>query len=195
VLTFRGAPGWQIESTVGAVVHVFAHADARMEQGAARIGVVPDWARLGLPALALVGVAGVWWLVHRRPSAPVHVVDGVAPVAAVSALLVGATVLSPQYVSWLLPFAAIAAAGGDRLIGWMTALVAGLSTLDLNLVKEVNSGLPLPMAVVVLRNALLLALLAVAVVRIARLARAPEVVPARATAPAHEPALVPVHLS
>ena len=85
VLTFRGAPGWQIESTVGAVVHVFAHADARMEQGAARIGVVPDWARLGLPALALVGVAGVWWLVHRRPSAPVHVVDGVAPVAAVSA--------------------------------------------------------------------------------------------------------------
>ena len=124
-----------------------------------------------------------------------HVVDGVAPVAAVSALLVGATVLSPQYVSWLLPFAAIAAAGGDRLIGWMTALVAGLSTLDLNLVKEVNSGLPLPMAVVVLRNALLLALLAVAVVRIARLARAPEMVPARATAPAREPALVPVHLS
>src|SRR4029077_10984807 len=95
------------------------------------------------PALALVGVAGIWWLVRRRPSAPVHVVDGVAPVAAVSALLVGATVLSPQYVSWLLPFAAIAAAGGDRLIGWMTALVAGLSTLDLNLVKEVNSGLPL----------------------------------------------------
>jgi hypothetical protein len=77
----------------------------------------------------------------------------------------------------------------------MTALVAGLSTLDLNLVKEVNTGLPLPMAVVVLRNALLLALLAVAVVRIARLAREPEVVPARATAPAREPALVPVHLS
>ena len=63
------------------------------------------------------------------------------------------------------------------------------------LVNEVNSGLPLPMAVVVLRNALLLALLAVAVVRIARLAREPEVVPARATAPAREPALVPVHLS
>jgi Glycosyltransferase family 87 len=195
VLTFRGAPGWQIESTVGAVVHVFAHANARMEQGAARIGVVPDWARLGLPALALGGVAGIWWLVRRRPSAPVHVVDGVAPVAAVSALLVGATLLSPQYVSWLLPFAAIAAAGGDRLIGWMTALVAGLSTLDLNLVKEVNSGLPLPMAVVVLRNALLLALLVVAVVRIVRLAREPSVAPARVATPVREPALVPVRVT
>jgi len=195
VLTFRGAPGWQIESTVGAVVHVFAHANARMEQGAARIGVVPDWARLGLPALALAGVAGIWWLVRRRPSAPVHVVDGVAPVAAVSALLVGATLLSPQYVCWLLPFAAIAAAGGDRLIGWMTALVAGLSTLDLNLVKEVNSGLPLPMAVVVLRNALLLALLVVAVVRIVRLAREPAVAPARVATPVREPALVPVRVT
>ncbi len=103
VLTFRGAKGWQIESTIGAVLHVFAGADAHIERGAARLGVVPDWARLGLPALALLGVGAVWWLLHRRPHAPVHVVDGVAPVAAVAMLLVGATLLSPQYVSWLLP--------------------------------------------------------------------------------------------
>ena len=163
VLTFRGAKGWQIESTIGAVVHVFAGADAHIERGAARLGVVPDWARLGLPALALLGVGAVWWLVHRRPHAPVHVVDGVAPVAAVATLLVGATLLSPQYVSWLLPFAAIAAAGGEWAIGWLTALVAGLSTLDLNLVKEVNRGLELPMVVVLLRNAALIGLLVVAV--------------------------------
>ena len=166
VLTFRGAKGWQIESTIGAFVHVFAGADAHIERGAARLGVVPDWARLGLPALALLGVGAVWWLVHRRPHAPVHVVDGVAPVAAIAILLVGATLLSPQYVSWLLPFAAIAAAGGEWAIGWLTALAAGLSTLDLNLVKEVNRGLEFPMIVVLLRNAVLIGLLVVAVVRV-----------------------------
>ena len=89
VLTFRGAKGWQVESTIGAVVHVFAGAGAHIERGAARLGVVPDWARLGLPVFALLGVGAVWWLVHRRPHAPVHVVDGVAPVAAVATLLVG----------------------------------------------------------------------------------------------------------
>ena len=166
VLTFRGAKGWQIESTIGAFVHVFAGADAHIERGAARLGVVPDWARLGLPALALLGVGAVWWLVHRRPRAPVHIVDGVAPVAAVAILLVGATLLSPQYVLWLLPFAAIAAAGGEWAIGWLTALVAGLSTLDLNLVKEVNRGVEFPMVVVLLRNCALVLLLVVAVVRV-----------------------------
>jgi hypothetical protein len=195
VLTFRGASGWQIDSTVGAVVHVFAHPDARIEQGAARIGVVPDWARLGLPALALVVAAGIWWLVHRRPLAPVHVVDGVAPVAVVSALLVGATLLSPQFMSWLLPFAAIAAAGGERVIAWGTALVAGLSTLDLNLVKEVNRGLPLPMGIVLVRNVLLLALLVVAVVRVARVAHRPTVSSTRVVTPVPDPDLVPARLS
>src|SRR5439155_5998306 len=130
------------------------------------------WAKLGLPLLALAGVAAVWWLVRRRPFAPVAVVDGLAPLAAVAALLVGATLLSPQYVSWLLPFAAIAGAGGERAVGWLTAGVATLSTLDLDLVKEVNHGEALPMAVVLVRNALLVALLVVAVVRIARPARA-----------------------
>src|SRR3954470_24635486 len=147
VLTFRGARGWQIESTVGAVAHLVAGPEAAIEHGAARVGTVPDWARLGLPALGLVGVAAVWWLVARRPQSPAHVVEGVAPVAAVSALLLAATLLSPQYISWLLPFAAIAAAGGERAIAWLTAVVAALSALDLNLVKEVNRGLPIPMGI------------------------------------------------
>jgi len=185
VLTFRGAQGWQVESTVGAVLHVFAGPEARMEQGAARIGSVPDWAKVGLPLLALLGAAAVWWLVRRRPLAPVTVVDGLAPLAAVAALLVGATLLSPQYVSWLLPFAAIAAAGGERAVGWLTAAVAVLSTLDIDLVKEVNHGDALPMGIVLVRNALLIALLVLAVVRIAR--PAPRPVPVRARPPRPTP--------
>jgi hypothetical protein len=171
VLTFRGATGWQIESTVGAVVHVFATADARMQRGAARIGVVPDALRVGLPLLGLVATVGVGWLLWRVRGATVTVVDGIAPVAAVALLLVFPTLLSPQYVAWLLPFAAIAVAGGERLIGWLTGLVALLSTLGLNLVKEVNHGVPIAMGVVVARNLALLALVAVALFRLVRLGR------------------------
>ena len=51
------------------------------------------------------------------------------------------------------------------------------------------------MAVVVLRNALLLALLAVGGGEDRGLAREPAVAPARVATPVHEPALVPVHVS
>ncbi len=172
VLTFRGAKGWQIESTIGAVVHVFAAADARMQRGAARIGVVPGMLRVGLPLLGVLATFGIWWLVSRVPHAATHVVDGVAPVAALAAVLVFATLLSPQYVSWLLPFAAIAAAGGERRIAGLTAVVALLSTFGLFLAGDLSRGDPVAMALVLLRNGLLVALLGVAVSRLSHLARA-----------------------
>jgi hypothetical protein len=177
VLTFRGAKGWQVESTIGAVVHVFAAADAHMERGAARIGAVPGSLRLGLPLVAVLATCGVWWLLGRIPHAATHVVDGVAPVAAVAAVLVFATLVSPQYVSWLVPFAAIAAAGGERRIAGLTAAVALLSTLELFLVRQVNHGDPAAMALVLVRNGVLLALAGVAVGRLVRLGRATAPVP------------------
>lgn len=197
VLTFRGAKGWQVESTIGAVVHVFAGADAHMQRGAARIGAVPGSLRLGLPLLGVLATVGVWWLLGRIPDPATHVVDGVAPVAVVAAVLVFATLLSPQYVSWLLPFAAIAAAEGERRVAGLTAAVALLSTLGLFLVSEVNHGDPGAMAVVLVRNGALLALLGVAVGRLVRLARAgPTPVPVGiadcAARVARPPARVPI---
>jgi hypothetical protein len=182
VLTFRGADGWQIESTLGAWVHTFGSARAHVEQGAMRAGMVPTVARLGLPVLGIVLVVVIWWLTARTRSTSDRVLDGLAPLGAVTALLVTATILSPQYVSWLLPFAAIAAAGGERLVGALTAVAAVLSTLGLNLVKELNRGDAFPAAVVILRNAVLVALFVVVVVRLVRSRPSPGVtmgVPAR----------------
>ncbi|HEX9505633.1 MAG TPA: glycosyltransferase 87 family protein, partial [Acidimicrobiia bacterium] len=68
VITFRGATGWQIESTVGALLHTFGHGVAHMEAGAMRTGVVPEWARIGLPACGLAMVAGVWTIANRTRS-------------------------------------------------------------------------------------------------------------------------------
>jgi hypothetical protein len=169
VLTFRGAKGWQVESTVGAVLHVFASTGARFERGAARIGTVPDWARVGLPLLGLLVVFAVWAVVARTRRTDALVLDGLGPVAAITAMLVCSSLLSPQYISWLLPFAAIAVAGGERTIGVLTAVVAALSTLELNLVKELSGGDPFAMGVVLVRNALLVGLLWWTVARIVRL--------------------------
>ena len=177
VLTFRGAGGWQVESTIGAVVHVFAATDAHIQRGAARIGAVPGSLRLGLPLFGVLATVAVAWLLRRVPCAAPHVVDGVAPVAAVAAVLVLSTILSPQYVSWLLPFAAIAAAGGERRIAVLTGTVALLSTLGFLLVRGLNHGDPAAMLLVLVRNGALVALLGVAVARLARLGR-------RATVPA-----------
>lgn len=121
VVTFRGARGWQVESTVGAVVHLINGGRALIHQGAARTGVIPDWAKVGLPVLGLVGAGVVWWLASRVRDADARTLDGLAPLGAVLALLLTATVFSPQYVLWLLPFAAIAAAGGEWAVGWLTA--------------------------------------------------------------------------
>ena len=177
VLTFRGAKGWQIESTVGAVIHAASSAQVHMESGAVRVGTVPDWARLGLPILGLLVVAAVWILATRIGSCEPRVLDGLAPVAAIAALLVCATILSPQYVSWLLPFAAIAAANGETVIGWLTGATALLSTLGVAVMHGMGGGGPLALTVVIVRNGVLVALLATAVVRLFQLARSESSVP------------------
>jgi hypothetical protein len=187
VLTFRGADGWQIESTIGSLVHSFGRAPAHMEQGAMRAGIVPDFARLGLPLLGLLLVGLVWWLAVRSRSTADRVLDGLAPLGAVTALLVTATILSPQYVSWLLPFAAIAWAGGERAVTWLTAGAAFLSTLGLDLVKELNGGQSFPAMVVLARNGVLLALLVVVLARIVELGRSGRRSSVRSEAPADPP--------
>jgi len=171
VLTFRGADGWQIESTVGSLVHTFGSAPAHIEQGAMRAGFVPEFARLGLPLLGFALVGLVWWLTARSRSQEDRVLDGLAPLGAVTALLVTATILSPQYVSWLLPFAAVAWAGGERTAAALTALAAFLSTLGLDMVKELNAGQSFPAAVVLARNVVLVTLLVVVIARIVGIGR------------------------
>jgi hypothetical protein len=173
VFMFRGAKGWQVESSVGAVLHLARGGGITVEEGAARIGDVPDWAKLALLLVLVAVVTSIALLARRVRADDERVHDGLVPLAMVTAVLLAATILSPQYVAWLLPFAAIAGARRERIVAGLVFVTATLSTLGLNLVKELNVGEPFPMGVVVLRNALLLALLVVAVVRIAHARRAP----------------------
>ena len=58
---------------------------------------------------------------RRREGADDHVIYALAPLVSVLSLLIFAPILSPQYVVWMLPFAALVAARGDRLVAGLTA--------------------------------------------------------------------------
>ena len=168
VLSYRGAPGWEIESTIGSVLHAINATRVSIEGGAWRIGSVPTLARWGLTVGGLLVVAGIWVVASRTPDRTRYLVDGLAPVAAITALLLTSTILSPQYMCWLVPFAAIATAYGARIIGLLTFFIVALSTFELNLVKELIAGAAVPQSAVLVRNVLLVALCIVSSARLVR---------------------------
>jgi hypothetical protein len=168
VLTLRGARGWEFESTVGAVVRSVGDVTPRIDQGAWRVGEVADWTRNLLTLSVVAAVVLVWFVASRaQPNGP-RVLDGLAPVAAIVAFLVLSPLLSPQFLAWLLPFAAIAAVYGERLVARLAFVAIGLSVALLALLPDLIRGETLPLFVLAVRNAVLVALLAVVATRLVR---------------------------
>ncbi|MEP6758355.1 MAG: glycosyltransferase 87 family protein, partial [Actinomycetota bacterium] len=99
--TFRGATGWELESTIGVVLWALT-GEHRFEAGANRTGAVPTGAGPALLVATLVTVVAIWLLARRRPLTPA----GPPALAAVAALLLFAPVFSPQYVVWLVAWGA-----------------------------------------------------------------------------------------
>jgi len=95
------------------------------------------------------------------PAARTTVLDAEAPLACVLALLLFAPILSPQYIVWMLPFAAVLAARGDRLLGAMTLAISVFTTVSYQFVLSAADGELVGILVVLVRNMLLVALLAV----------------------------------
>ena len=121
--TFREAQGWQIQSLIGSVYRLFSRSAVRLEAGADRVGVAPLWARGMLVALIVTLVFLVW----VRSAGCLELADSVAPLTAVAVLLVLSPLLSPQYLTWLLPWAAISISRGERIQAEIVALAVLLS--------------------------------------------------------------------
>ncbi len=107
--TFRGSTGWEIGSTIGVPVWALT-GQHRFEEGANRSGTIPRGAPEALLLATVATVTAVWLLARRRDEVPA----GAPAMAAVAALLAFAPVFSPQYVAWLLPWAAVAGGDGRR---------------------------------------------------------------------------------
>src|SRR5205814_2734121 len=60
VLSFRGATGWSVESTVGNVLWIVTRSQIGPQAGAIRIGSAPAWSRAAL-TLVLVALEVIIW--------------------------------------------------------------------------------------------------------------------------------------
>lgn len=163
VIGFRGAKGWQIESLPGAIGHMLDPSSSHVEQGAWRTRAeMPPWSRPLLTLATLATVGAVWWLVGRRADRSARIVDGVAPVAAVAGMLVFSPIISPQYLLWLMPFVAIAAVRGERVLGWLGLAVSALTTFILASIHAQIEGRLYATVPILVRNGLLVAMLVIA---------------------------------
>lgn len=107
VLSLRGATGWHVESLPGALVALFGDGEARLELNAYRIGSLrPGLVSVGrvgaVAAIAALTTAG-WRRGRGRPARTL----GLVVLGATSALIVTAPLLSPQFLVWLTPWAAL----------------------------------------------------------------------------------------
>jgi hypothetical protein len=93
VLTFRGARGWEIESTVGAVWMLIDRSTMRIEAGAWRIGTTSG--PISILLFVLGGISSSWMI--WRGGRTRHLGAGWA--GGISALLVLSALLSPQYAA------------------------------------------------------------------------------------------------
>lgn len=164
VVSFRDATGWQVESLPGILWHLRDPSRIKFESGAFRTGIMPLWARPTLTLISFACIIGAWAVAarRRRAGADDHVVYALAPLVCVLSLLIFAPILSPQYVMWMLPFAALIAARGDTLVIRMTAGITAITTLSYVFVPSAAEGALYGTLPVLFRNLALVALFVVA---------------------------------
>jgi hypothetical protein len=153
VVGLRGASGWELESTVGAIAWPIL-GEHRYEQGANRTGSIPVWARVAMVAVLAAGVAAVWLRARHRSWDPA----GVPALVSVAILLVCAPVLSPQYLAWLLPWTAIASVDAVRLYRVAVVPIAVTGVIVALWYLDVHIGRPANQVVMIARNLALLAI-------------------------------------
>jgi hypothetical protein len=162
VLTFRGSRGWQIESTVGSLIHLASSSALRWENGSWRIGATNGWISIALFLIA--GPICLWstWRGARLSR------TGTGWLGAVATLMVISALLSAQFVIWLAPAAGIAWTDGDRRPAVLAALAIVLTGAFWIPYDWVLDGRTPVLLVVVIRNVVLAALSASALGILAR---------------------------
>jgi hypothetical protein len=162
VVTYRGAQGWEVESLVGGVLLALHAGPIVLNRGALRIGAVSGLVR---GPLSLVGAAVAGWAAWRAGRSGRV---GLGWIASVGVLLVTSTLLSPQFLVWLLPGAAIAWTEGERAVPVLLAICAALTGREMHSFGQVLTGQAFAVGVLLARNVLLTAAVALALSRLAR---------------------------
>ena len=153
VLTFRGATGWQVESPIGWFVWIFSGDRATLQQGAYRVGTKPAWVSVLLLVALVVGLVAGAARERRRPTGDPA---GLPASSAVAWLLLLSPIVSTQYVTWLLPWGAIAEGDdGNGRAAFISVLGASIGTAFIDAYAYL--GHPLGFRIAVLARNLALA--------------------------------------
>jgi nitroreductase len=151
VVTLRSAGGWHVESSIGAIVAFWDHESLRIESDAWRVGQTSPTMTVALLVLATLTAFWLAWrgAVHEKRL-------GATWLASVTALLVLSPVLSPQFMVWLAPAAAVAWVQGARWPSLLAACATALTVLLMRGYDALLAGEPWAISVVVVRNLVLL---------------------------------------
>jgi hypothetical protein len=164
VLTFRGARGWEVESTVGALWILIDRSSMRVESSAWRIGTTNG--PISILLFALGGFPCLWMIWRGARTGRL----GAGWAGGLSVLLFTSALLSPQFLVWMAPASGVAWAENDRRTSVLTGLAVFLTNLEFKAFAPLLRGAPRALLTVNSRN-LLLAFIAFDVAR--RLALAP----------------------
>ena len=114
VITFRGARGWHVESLPGVALALFDSGPMRFEAGSWRVGTPGTVFGLILAVAMLAAAATVATAFARSRRRGDNIDEtGIPAAGVVAAVLATATLLSPQFIVWLLPWVSIARNYGD----------------------------------------------------------------------------------
>jgi hypothetical protein len=153
VLTLRGAQGWQIESLAGSVIHVVGAGPDFFQQGSERIGRVPTGLGVALIGLGGLAATAVCIQAGRRG------LFGTGWVTAVMFLLATSILLSPQFMIWAVPGAALAVREKRLALVAAFTVVVLLTLLETRAYTSIIRGDALGQALLLTRNAAIVATL------------------------------------
>ena len=170
ITSLRGVSGWHIESIPGSLIALLGDGQQRFEADAYRIGTLDDGLVLAGRVVTGLVVLGLCVLAHRTSA------ESAAPLAmlgSTAALIVTAPLLSPQFLLWLTPAAALAWTCGQRRPASLTGGAIALTALTLAVFGPPGVDHPIAATLLLLRDGLLIGIIVSSAVHLHRLVRQP----------------------
>lgn len=163
ITSLRGVTGWHVESIPGTLISLVGSDEARLEADAFRTGTLNDTMVLVGRLVAVAATATAAVLAARSNS---RASDRLALVmlGSTTALIVTAPLLSPQFMLWLTPWAAIL--HRDRLLLGLTGTAVALTALILAVFGPPDLDHRVAAAGLLARNGVLVAVVALSLQRL-----------------------------
>ncbi|HEY2332555.1 MAG TPA: glycosyltransferase [Acidimicrobiales bacterium] len=184
VFTYRHATGWEVESIPGVALLALHRGTITLQSGAFRIGHYGYLWRVFLWGTSIP--LAIWSALRGSRVNRI----GLAWVCSVGALMVLSALLSPQFMIWILPGAAIAWVEGDRRVALLVGICGPLTGLEMTHFGWLLEARPAWLLLVGARDLLLLAAVILAAWELRRIR--PEGPPTTPALPLADPSVLVV---